>query len=207
MALTTYAGLIAAVPEWATYSDVDTQLDDFIAWAHQEINRRLRSNVMLASADIAVSAETATPPAGLLAFKRAYLDTSPRRKLTTGSAEAVMDLSTQYQTQVYPEMVALEGSLLRFGPQFTWAGTVKALYYKELDLPDGDTATNAVLTKYPYLYLWGTLQALHVFKEDDNNADLFGGRFDALVEDINSRDARDTMAGELQARPYGGGVV
>lgn len=207
MALTTYTGLIAAIPAWATYSDVTSYLDDFITWANQEINRRLRSSVMLASADITVSAETATPPTGFLAFRRAYLDTSPRRKLTTGSPEAVMDLSTQYMTQTYPERVALEGTLLRFGPQFTWTGTVKALYYKEMTAPSGSNATNAVMTKYPYLYLWGSLQALHTFKEDDNNADRFGGMFDDLIEDINTRDAGDAMSGELQVTPYGGGVV
>lgn len=208
MALDTKAGLVTNLQDFSTYSDLTAaNYADFITWAHQEIKRRLRANAMLASADIAVSAETASRPAGFLAFKRAYLDTSPRRKLMTASAETVMDLATQYVTQTYPEYVAVEGSLLRFGPQFSWTGTVKALYYKAPDELTDDDDTNAILLAYPYVYLFGAMEALHIFKEDDEQADRWGGKFGALIEDINNRDAKDTMSGPLQSMPYGGGVI
>jgi hypothetical protein len=51
------------------------------------------------------------------------------------------------------------------------------------------------------------MEALSDFLEDDAGAQKWGGKFGALIEDINSRDAKDTMAGPIQAQPYPGGVV
>src|ERR1043165_1903076 len=207
MALTTYGGLIEAIPSWSTYSDVGDEIPDFVAWAHQEICRRLRANVMLVSGDLSISAETIAAPTGFLAFKRLYLDTSPRKFIRTTSAEGAMDLSATLVTGQYPTHVALEGALLRFAPIFTWTGTGKALYYAEPDALVDDADTNAVMTKYPYLYLWGALEALHAFKEDADMERSFGQRFTDLIEDINTRDAKDTTSVAVQMQPYAGGVV
>lgn len=210
MALDTYAGLTASVESWSSYTDTDTLdlIPDFVAWAHQEICRRLRSNVMLASADLTLSAETISPPTGFLAFKRLYLNTTPRRRILTTSSEGAMDMAQAYATGQYPTHVAVEGTLLRFAPPFTATTTVgKALYYKEPDALEDDADTNVVMTKYPYLYLWGSLEALHAFKEDAEMERTYGQRFTDLIEDINTRDAGDTMAGPLQSAPYAGGVV
>lgn len=207
MSLTTYSGLIAAIPAWATFSDVSDYLDDFIAWANQEINRRLRANVMLATADLTINAETISQPTGFMAFKRLYLDLSPRQRITATSPEGAMDLSASLVTGTYPTHVAKEGALLRFAPLFSGTVTGKALYYKEQTAPSGSNSTNDVLTAYPYLYLWGALEALHMFKEDDNNADRFGAKFGALIEDINTRDANDVAAGSIQTTPYAGSVI
>jgi cytidylate kinase len=70
-----------------------------------------------------------------------------------------------------------------------------------------DADTNVVLAAYPYLYLYGGLEALFRYQEDDNNADRYGQSFGALIEDINNRDAKDSTSGELQLHNYAGGVV
>lgn len=208
MALDTYAGLKASIADWSTYTDVTDQIPDFVAWAHREICRRLRANVLLASADLTLSAETIGQPTGFIAFKRLYLDVSPRRRILTTSAEGAMDLAMEFATTTYPTHVAVEGTSLRFAPQFTGTTTTaKALYYKEPAALSADGDTNVVLTKYPYLYLFGSLEALHAFKEDGEMASSFGSKFGALLDDINMRDAADAMSGPLQSMPSPGGVV
>jgi hypothetical protein len=207
MSLTTYADLKTYIAGVANRSDQTDNIPVFISWAHQEINRRLRSNLMLASADLTISAETVTAPTGFLAFKRVYLDSSPRRELKTTSAEGAMDLSAGLGTQTYPTHVAVEGTSLRFAPLFTGTATGKALYYKAQTAMSADGDTNAVFTAYPFLYVFGAMEALSDFLEDDAGAQKWGGKFGALIEDINSRDAKDTMAGPIQAQPYPGGVV
>jgi hypothetical protein len=208
MSLGTYGGLKDSIADWSTYSDLTTQIPDFVTWAHQEICRRLRANVMLASADLTLSAETISQPTGFLGFKRLYLDTTPRRRIFTTSAESAMDLGTQFAASSYPTHVATEGTVLRFAPPFTATTTVgKGLYYKEPVALSADSDTNVVLTKYPYLYLFGSLEALHAFKEDEEMAASFGGKFGALLDDINNRDAADTMSGPLVSMPAPGGVV
>lgn len=208
MTLSTYAGLKAALATWSTRTDLTAQMDDFVFWAHEEIGRRLRCNLLLASADLTLTAETIAQPTGFLAFKRLYLDVSPRQVIQTVSAESAMDLSANYQPGTYPSAVSIEGTLLRFSPAATGTTTVaKALYYKAPVLMVADADTNVVLAAYPYLYLYGGLEALYSYLEDDNNSDRFGQKFGALIEDINSRDAKDTMSGPIQTRSYGGGVV
>lgn len=207
MSITTYAELQTAVGSWATYTQT-AQIPDFITWADQEIARRLRANVLLASVSLTLSAETIAQPDGFLAFRRIYLDTSPRRPLQTTSAEGAMDLSSQYVADTYPTHVAKEGSLLRFAPTFTGTTTTATcLYYKRQDALVDDADTNVVLAAYPYMYLFGALEALYSYMEDDNNADRYGSKFAALIEDVNNRDARDAMSGPIQMRPYPGGVV
>lgn len=201
--LTTYGGLLAAIPSWATYNDVTAQLPDFVAWAHQEICRRLRCNLLLSNADVTIDAETVDQPAGFLAIKRFYLDLSQRRKLETVSSEGALDLSDRYGKGSYPSHVAIEGDSFRFAPLFSGSVTGKLLFYKAPDALAADADTNVVMAKYPLLYLYGSLEALFRFKEDDNNADRYGGQFGALIESINGLEGQDTMAGSLQSASGG----
>lgn len=209
MSLTTYGGLITALPLWATYTDLsDAQLAEFVAWADGEIARRLRANVLLSSATVTLSGETISQPTGFLALRRMYLNTTPRRELATVSAEGAMDLSARMASSTYPTHIAVEGSTFRLAPLFTGTTTqATALYYKRQTAMSADADTNVVLDAYPYLYVFGALEALFSFKEDDNMADRYGQKFGALIEDINTRDAKDSMSGPLQSAPYPGGVI
>lgn len=203
MSLTTYDGLIAAIPAWASYTDVTSYLDDFIAWAHQEINRRLRANVMLDLATATLDGETVAQPAGFLSLKRMSLDTVPRRHVIPTTATEVLTLLVERDQVQYPTHVAKEGSALRFAPTFTGSPEAEILYFKEVTVPSSTNATNAVMTAFPYLYLYGTLEALYSFKEDDNNADRYGQKFGALIEDINNRDGDDATGGPVARRVKG----
>ncbi len=204
MSLATYADLQASIASWATRSDLTGQIPDFVTWAQQEISRRLRSRVMLVRGDLSISGEFIDQPDGFLAFQSLYLDTSPRVKVETTSAEIMMELTTDFGSSQYPANVALIGSELWFGPQFTWTGTGKALYFAEPTAMVDDADTNAVLTKYPFTYLYGALEALYRYLEDDDNANLYGGMFGALIDDINVKEAKDNLRGPISPQPMGG---
>lgn len=207
MSLNTFGDLKASIAGWATKDSLTVQIPDFVGWAHQEICRRLRANFMLTSADVAVSAETVALPDRFAALKRLYLDVSPRVFLNVTSAEGAVNLSSQMGTGCYPSHVAVEGSSFRFAPLFSGSATGKCLYYQKPALMVDDTDANAVLQAYPFLYLYGSLEALFRYLEDDNNADRYGQQFGALLEDINAREAKDAMSGPLQVMPARGGIV
>lgn len=198
MSLTTYGGLKTSLAAWATRSDLTSTMDDFVFWAHQEICRKLRANVLLAEATQTISSETVNLPTGFLAFKRIYLDLTPRRTLHALSAEGAADLDTQNLSQQYPDYYSIEGANMRFAPQFTETPSLVALYYKAPTLMAADSDHNVVLDKYPYLYLYGALEALYTYLEDDNNASNYGQKFGALIEDINRSEAADVISGPLR---------
>jgi|ERR1043165_7715425 hypothetical protein len=202
MSLATYADLKTQIPLWATKTSLTAQIPDFVTWAHEEICRRLRAPVLYARADVTVSAETAVAPTGFLAAKRFYLDTSPRRVLNVTDSAHLIDITGQYTTVDYPTHFAVEGTdTLAFAPLFSTSSTGKLLYYKAPTTLAVDADTNVVLTKYPFLYLYGSLEALFRYLEDDNNTDRYGGLFGALLDSINAEEAKDATRGPLIGSP------
>lgn len=207
MSLTTYGGLKASVAAWATYSDLTDVIPDFITWAQEEIGRRLRSNLQLKRADVAMSGEFANQPTDFAAIKSFRLAVTPRLTLTTADAAQVDELCADMSTISYPTCVAVEGAQFHFGPLFTATPTGKLLYYAVPAAMSADADANSVLLKYPYLYLYGALEALFRYKEDDNNADRYGAQFGGLIESINALEAKDAMSGQLQSTPFSGGIA
>jgi hypothetical protein len=207
MAFSNYGELQASVAAWATRSDLTTTIPDFVAWAQQEIGRRLRSRWMLTRVDLAIAGEFVSQPADFEALKSLRLDTSPRVNIAVVSPEIIEDSYSWNCTQTNPEQVAIEGAEFHFGPAFSGAPTGKLLYFATPAAMSADADVNIILTKYPYLYLYGALEALFRYLEDDNNAGIYGGQFGALIESINTSEAKDVMNGPLQTVTYGGGVV
>jgi hypothetical protein len=207
MSLATYNDLIVSLASWATRSDLSAQMPDFVAWADQEIGRRLRAQVMLTTAPLSLTGETVSAPADFLAIKRMYLDVTPRVRLGVVDAGVAMDMTTEQGTAAYPLAVAVEGSTFRFAPLFSSSGTVQLLYYAKPVALTASNQTNVVLAKYPFLYLYGALEALYSYLEDTDNEQKFGGKFGALIEDINTREARDVLSGPLAVPMPSGGVA
>lgn len=207
MSLATYAQLQASVMDWATKPGLAAKVPDFVAWAHQEICRKLRAPVLYARADVTVNAETIAAPAGFLAAKRFYLDVSPRRVLRLTDSGILVDMTMDGVQQDYPTHFAVEGvDTLAFAPLFAGSATGKILYYKAPTTLAAEADTNVVLTRYPFLYLYGALEALFSYQEDDNNADRYGAKFGALVSSINDEEAKDALRGPLVGSA-GGAVV
>jgi len=204
--ISTYATLQTALANWSERSDLTALLPDFVNYAHQEIGRTLRANVNLLAADVTVSGEFVTVPTGFRAMKRAYYDTTPRRTLIMCSAEMRADIVSEFASGTYASHVSVEGSSLAFGPVPTGGGTVKTLYYATPTALVDDADTNAVLTLYPFMYLYGALAELFRYIEDDNNADRYETRFRGLIKDTNLSEAQDALRGATQGRSNGGVV-
>ena len=197
MSLNTYAGLKSSIADWATKTSLTTQIPDFVAWAHQEICRKLRAPVLYARATLTVNAETVAAPTGFLAAKRFYLDGANRRPLLLTDSAQLVDM-TMGSSGSYPTHFAVEGTdTLAFAPLFSGSLSAPMLYYKAPVTLVADADTNVVLTRYPYLYLFGALEALFRDLEDDNNADRYGAQFGGLIQSINDEEAKDAMRGPL----------
>lgn len=198
MSLVTYADLKAALASWATKTSLTAQLPDFVAWAHQEICRKLRAPVLYARADVVVNAETVAAPTGFLAAKRFYLEVAPRRILRLTDSAQLVDMTVDLTATDYPTHFAVEGTdTLAFAPLFAGSSTGKLLYYKAPTKMVADVDTNVVMAKYPFLYLYGGLEALFRYLEDDNNTDRYGAQFGGLVASINASEAADALRGPL----------
>jgi hypothetical protein len=206
MSLTNLGELKAAIADWATKTGLDAQMADFVGWAHQEICRRLRAPVLHARASVALTGETLTAPDGFLAAKRLHLETTPRVVLQQTSSERLADITAQFGLAIRPSYFAVEEpAVLAFAPLFAGPVNAQILYYRAPAPLAADADTNVVLAKYPFLYLFGALEALFRYLEDDNNADRYGAQFAALLASINAEEAKDALRGPLAGSP--GAVV
>lgn len=204
--ISTYATLKTALANWSERSDLTDLLPDFVNYAHQEIGRTLRANVNLLTADVTISGESAAVPTRFRAMKRLYYDTTPRRLVKMTSPEGRADITAEFATSTYATHASVEGSLLFFGPVPSGGGTLKTLYYSTPATLSADADTNAVLTLYPFMYLYGALAELFRYIEDDAKADRYENRFRGLIKDTNQSEAADAVSGPLQGRASGGVV-
>lgn len=198
MMISNYGTLKTALADFSERNDLTTKLPYFVDSAHQEVCRKLRGTVNIATAGVTINAEYIAQPSGFRAMKRLYLDLTPRRALTAVSAEKRVDLTVQFTATAYPDNYSVEGANLAFSPVPNGSVTAKALYYQDPDAFSVDLDTNVVLTKYPFLYLYGGLAELFRYLEDDNNADRYEARFRAMIDDINASEAKDALSGPLQ---------
>lgn len=200
MPLANYGQLQTAVLSWGKRSDQSSNVPDFIAWAHDEICRKLRAPVLYSTAQLTLNgSETISAPADFLAPKRLYLDTSPRRFLRLMDIAQLVEMTGEIQPSDYPTNFAMQGATtLAFAPLYSGTITGELLYYASPAALVNSTDTNVVLTKYPYLYLYGALEAFYRFLEDDSNTDRFGALFGALIQSINDAEAADATKGPLQ---------
>ena len=208
MSLANKGELAAALASWSTKTSLAAEIPDFIAWAHQEIGRKLRAPVLYARAALTVDAETIAAPSGFLAAKRFYLDGQPRHGLALTDSGRLIDLIMDSFPADRPTHFAVEGTdTLAFAPLFNGSLTGQMLYYKAPALLVDDADSNTVLAKYPFLYLFGALEALFRFLEDDNNTDRYGAQFGGLIASINDEEAKDALRGPLVGTAGSGGVV
>lgn len=208
MAISTYAELKASVADWATKTGLDSQIVDCISWAHQEICRRIRAPLLYKRTPVTLDAETVSAPTDFLAARRFYLDTSPRRVLQLKDSAELIEMTANSSPGDYPSAFAVEGrSTFAMAPLFSGTVTGQLLYYAAPAKMVGDSDTNVVLATYPFLYLYGALEALYRYLEDDNNCDRYGQLFGALIESVNKEEAADALRGPLVGSPGVGAVV
>lgn len=208
MSIASLGALKAAIAGWATRSDLDGRMGEFIAWAHQEICRRLRAPVLHARAELTVAAETAPAPEGFLAARSLVLEGAPRRVLRQTDAAALTEIAAGCAPGDLPTHFAVEGGeTFVFAPAFAGEASARLLFFRAPEALAEDGDSNAVLARYPFLYLWGALEALYRYLEDDANCDRYGGLFGGLLASINAAETADALRAPLSAPPAAGAVV
>lgn len=202
MAITTYAELQTAIAQWlarAGDTNVTTYAPDFITLAEAEINRVLRVRQMEASADVTISAQTASLPTGFMAMRRLYLNTSPKTMLTYMSPEDMWERYAGSDTG-RPVVYTIEGENFVFGPAPDATYTGKCLYWQRQDL---SASAHTLFTQNPDLYLYGSLLQSEAYQKNDERMATWASFYQRALEQIRLADAKDRHSGSvLQVRAY-----
>lgn len=189
MAITTFAELKSAIASWLERDDLSSRIPEFVALCEDRISLDLRVRAMEASADVTISAQTASLPTGFLGARRFYLSNDPQR-LEFMPPEHFWNTGISQETGT-PKAFTVEAGNLVFAPAPDVTYTGKLLYWKRLTAFSADGDTNDVLTNYRGLYLYGSLFEAAIYLEDDESAAKYARLYDDTLQRVNKSDSRD----------------
>lgn len=191
MSITNYGTLKTAVASWGNRSDLTALIPDFIRMAHDVI-----AGQVTMGADLTLSSATVAQPDDFRRLVSLWVDRAPKRALVLSDEIGMTNLGSGV-----PGYYRIDGTdfIIAPRPDQTYPG--KALYKIATTQFSADVDTNVVLTKYPFVYLWGALAELGGYLMDAEMAAGYGGKFASEIERINRVERGDVMDGPLQVSP------
>lgn len=191
MAISTYAELQTAVASWAHRST--DNITDFIDLAESRINAALESRMAEFESSL-----TATTDSRYIALPTGYYNNIGLWLTTYGNRVEIvyvqpdsLPISTDSSGQPY--YYTIDGSNIAFEIPCSSAFTYVFRYKKGYDI--ASTSTNDILTRYPNVYLYGSLREASMFANDDQNSMKWNAAYDqAMSECMLAEFKNKTMA-------------
>ena len=191
MALDTYANLKAAIRDWSHRSDMpDSRIDDYIDMAESKMWQELRINDMIVrSTAAATGTRYIAKPTGFLKMREL--------KAVTGGVETDINFAAEASLQSktgsgLPRYFSI-GSQIAFDilPSATY--TFSMNYWAELTALSDSNKSNAALSRFPAIYLYGALYFLNKFAGDSKEATNYYKLFMDEIKTANKSDSKGIM--------------
>ena len=203
-AIVDYDTLRQGIIDYLHRNDLDAQIDGFIQTAHSRIMRDLRAPEMLVFdkfTEVQITDGDSGPlidapfvielPAGFIDLREISFSTGSRRinlKLvgrhqinrfqTAGGSPAVYSLLGGAVAGGLP--------LLQVAPTGQPDTIYDIWFYKEIAAPATGT-TNELITRYPYLYLYGSLSEAFTFTQDETGIAISSQTYIGEIDVVNNR--------------------
>lgn len=189
MALANYTDLQASVASWIDRTDQTANIPDFIALAESAMNAELRLRDMVKTGTLATvdGVGYVELPADWLAFTYIRYEGTQLEYVTPDVLRA-----NSWKTGDVAEY-SIEGNQLLLNPT-PGAITLDIGYYGRIPALSA-TPTNAILTKYPMIYLSGALAAAFQFLMDDAKADKYQSMYQTARDMAKSTEAAGKISG------------
>lgn len=187
MAISTYAELKTAIQNWAKRSDILSVIDDFIDLAEADIWQRLRIRDM-------ESRDTASPtgtryiqlPDNFVDIRQLRLISGTKYyPLTPANPESMVFKDVTTRPSMYTTTTQIEFNSI---PDSTY--TIEIQYFKSLTALSSSNTSNAVLTRFPMIYLYGALFHYAQWAQDDEYLAKYNQLFHAAIVEANQKDRK-----------------
>jgi hypothetical protein len=181
MAISTYTELQASLRNWSHRGTFhDDRLPEFIALAEKRIAQRLfpRGKETETELTATVSSRYVALPSDFQTLQALWIKyTTPRQHLLPRLPEWFSPSTTNG----VPSYYCIDGSNIAFDCPAISAFTLDLRYVASLSI--ATTSTNDVLTRFPLLYLTGSMVELKQFEEDPDGAVTYEVRFQQLLNE------------------------
>lgn len=200
MALTTFSELKTAVLAWAERSDLTSVASDFVTLCDMRIRKGLagignRPREMETTTDLTPASGVCTLPTDFMAMKRVQARTSSPRRLEYRTLDWLDEAYPDGASGI-PAFYTIMGSTagtttLRMFPVTT--SGIRITYYAYPAVLSDSNTTNWLLTKYPDVYLYGTLAELEIYAGNDAGAQKWLGAYQAAIQQLADAGFSDSM--------------
>ena len=184
MALANYTDLINSVKSWLHRSDMDNVIPDLIALAETRISLDLKIQSLEKSYVITTVSgqQSYALPSDIVSMVRMYV-TDP-----SGNVGLVQGYDpTTYRYNNAPQMPRyyyVETDKINFTPVPDGAYDVTLIYKSSIPSLQANT-TNSIMTKYPNIYLFGTLAQAAPYTKDDKHISLWEEKYQQAIREAN----------------------
>lgn len=200
MALSNRTELLAALADWANRTDMTAVWPDLITLAEAEMKRRLRratesTTIYIAAGNMDGPSDMAEPIHLRLSSSSPYQDGT----LALCTPEMLTDVRqrTGYVAG-RPTHYAYYDGQLQFAPIPDQSYDGILLYKQQLTPLTADNTTNAVLTEFPDLYLFGALLQAAPYLEHDERIAVWYQKFNDAIDQANEMADRESYGGGLK---------
>ena len=185
--ITNYATLIAAVAYYVTRSDLD--LEVFVQAAHVRLCREVRSLLWVQTASVTVATERVAVPTGFRSIVAAKIGDFVLQPVSSAERQRMaFELSAGT-----PAFVSVEGAFFAFAPIPSVSQTMTLQYIGTPAILSDTATTNALLTRYPMAYLYGTICEVARKLQDGEMMASYENLMAREIDEINSQDRNDAM--------------
>lgn len=192
MTITTYQELKVAIQDWSKRSDTLSLLDTFIdmaeakMWANGVEPLRLRDMETATTGVTSITTRYMALPTRYLELRRLKIN------LTQGDLRlqyAPIDQMRISPSSGLPKFFTIT-SQVEFDRISDTVYTVGIDYLQTIAPLTAAAPTNAILTRFPMIYLWGSLAALYQWALQPDRADYYYKQFLSAISEANLQDRR-----------------
>ena len=191
MALSNYADLKASILSWSHRDDVAGVVDDFINLCETEmylgtnVQLRVRSMVATETSAMSASVQYQALPTNYLETKRFDVTVSGEKATIDYRTPTQMDLRSGTGRPAYYTIT----SRIEYDIQPDEAYVTNIIHYAKLTNLNSTDTTNAILTDYPTVYLYGCLWALNQWANNAEEEAKYYQKFIAAISGANMADS------------------
>lgn len=198
MAIGNYGDLKTAVANWLERDDLTERIPELIALGESRLFTQLRVREMEATAPLTTVAaqRTNSLPTRFVQARALYVSGTPYKRLEFRSMAEYWSIYAS-QTSAKPTVYTIVGENVVWGPVPDTAYTVTVDHYARPAALSSNTDTNAVLTRWPGLYLYPALLEAAPFLADDDRLVTWAGLYETLLDLAHASNLADRASGDV----------
>lgn len=198
MSISDFGELKTAVANWLTRSELTPRIPEFVALGEARLFTDLRCREIEATATISTtSSQREDPlPTRFVQGRGLYITGSPSVRLEFRSIAEYWSVYSDF-TEAKPSYYTISAD------NFVWGAVPDAVYsivvehYARPAAFSGDSDTNAVIDRWPNLYLYTALLEAAPFLGNDPRILTWSGLYETLLAQIHAADKRDRYSGDV----------